>query len=251
MAAASPNTCGRSIACWRSIRARAAGTWTGDRGSAALIRHYIEHRAERESQVLAALQPARRPSTICWRAFIQVCSRRSRPMARESLLAHLVKLESDGRARARAAASAFATATADAAYTERLDGPQRQSGRGGVPVPLRASVSRDGPTADRARRFRAADPAAGLRRLHDVAGAPKPRPGAHVLEPQRRPRRDLGDRPGACGPTTICSAAACRDLADRSAVLRIEHSTRGRALRPARARSPALAVRHRPARSGV
>ena len=40
------------------------------------------------------------------------------------------------------------------------------------------------------------DPAARLRRLHDVAGAAEPRPGARVLEPERHARRDVGDRPG-------------------------------------------------------
>lgn len=65
----------------------------------ALIRNYIEHRAQRESQIAAAVHDG--AATID-----QLLSRiypgllpALEPMARESLLAHLLKLENEGRAR--------------------------------------------------------------------------------------------------------------------------------------------------------
>ena len=66
----------------------------------ALITQYIEHRRQREEQVLAAL--AERLATveaITARIYTGL-SPALTPMARESVLAHLLKLEGEGRARA-------------------------------------------------------------------------------------------------------------------------------------------------------
>ncbi len=210
----------------------------------ALIRYYVKHRAEREEQVLAALACRRRHRGRPPGANLSGAAARPRGVcARE----RACTLDQTGRRTARAAA----TTHAGGRYTERLHGTEGRSGRGSIPVPLRRRVSGHRPAADRARRSRATDPAARLRRLHDVAGAPEPRPGARVLEPERRARRDLGDRSGGVDLLRSVPRRRARDLADRSAVLRVEHSTGGGALRPARARPPALAVRHRPARPGV
>ena len=65
----------------------------------ALIRHYLDHRHHRELQVLTALESG--PSTV--ERITEVMYRRLTsaltPMARESVLAHLRKLEDEGRAR--------------------------------------------------------------------------------------------------------------------------------------------------------
>ena len=42
-----------------------------------------------------------------------------------------------------------------------------------------------------------------------LAGAPEPRPGARVLEPERHPRRHVGDRPGGVDLLRSVRAAAC------------------------------------------
>ena len=66
---------------------------------AALIRHYLDHRRHRELQVLAAL--AAGPSTVAriTDVIYQRLTSALTPMARESVLAHLRKLEDEGRAR--------------------------------------------------------------------------------------------------------------------------------------------------------
>lgn len=65
---------------------------------AALIRHYIEHRAHRESQVLDALQAGAATIDAMLARIYPGLQPALEPMARESLLAHLVKLESEERA---------------------------------------------------------------------------------------------------------------------------------------------------------
>ena len=64
----------------------------------ALIDYYVEHRAQRENQVLAALAAklttVEEMTTTIYPALADALV----PMARESVLAHLVKLESEGRA---------------------------------------------------------------------------------------------------------------------------------------------------------
>jgi glyoxylase-like metal-dependent hydrolase (beta-lactamase superfamily II) len=66
---------------------------------AALIHKYIEHRAERETQVLGAItadgSTVASITALLYPALIEALV----PMANESVLAHLQKLESDGRAR--------------------------------------------------------------------------------------------------------------------------------------------------------
>ena len=65
----------------------------------ALIRHYLDHRHQREMQVLAVLESG--PSTVerITDAIYQRLTSALTPMARESVLAHLRKLEDEGRAR--------------------------------------------------------------------------------------------------------------------------------------------------------
>lgn len=66
---------------------------------AALIDHYVQHRAQREAQIVDALATGRDTvesiTTLIYPALIDALI----PMARESVLAHLRKLENDGRAR--------------------------------------------------------------------------------------------------------------------------------------------------------
>jgi len=64
----------------------------------ALIHYYIEHRAQREAQVIGAL--AANLSTVedMTAKIYPALAAALVPMARESVLAHLVKLESEGRA---------------------------------------------------------------------------------------------------------------------------------------------------------
>lgn len=64
-----------------------------------IIRRYIEHRRQREHQVLAALEAGLRTvDTIVDRIYVGL-SAALVPMARESVLAHLIKLEHEGLAR--------------------------------------------------------------------------------------------------------------------------------------------------------
>ena len=64
---------------------------------AALIHHYVEHRAEREAQVLDALAAGQRTvESIAGKIYPSLIDALV-PMARESVLAHLQKLESDRR----------------------------------------------------------------------------------------------------------------------------------------------------------
>ena len=65
---------------------------------AALIRHYVEHRAQRESQVKAALRDGAGTIDELLTRIYPGLQPALEPMARESLLAHLIKLESEGRA---------------------------------------------------------------------------------------------------------------------------------------------------------
>jgi glyoxylase-like metal-dependent hydrolase (beta-lactamase superfamily II) len=68
---------------------------------AALIRHYIEHRAQRESQVCEALQAGAATIDALLARIYPGLQPALEPMARESLLAHLVKLADEGRAERR------------------------------------------------------------------------------------------------------------------------------------------------------
>ena len=66
---------------------------------AAIIRRYIEHRRQRELQVVAALEAgAQTVERIADRIYVGL-SAPLVPMARESVLAHLIKLEQEGLAR--------------------------------------------------------------------------------------------------------------------------------------------------------
>jgi glyoxylase-like metal-dependent hydrolase (beta-lactamase superfamily II) len=64
----------------------------------ALIRYYIEHRAERERQVVAALAAGVTSVEAMVATIYRGLEESLLPMARESVLAHLVKLEREGRA---------------------------------------------------------------------------------------------------------------------------------------------------------
>lgn len=65
-----------------------------------LIRGYIDHRLEREKQVIAALRAGdATPEAIVTRVYDRLADSLV-PLARESVIAHLLKLEEDGRARA-------------------------------------------------------------------------------------------------------------------------------------------------------
>jgi glyoxylase-like metal-dependent hydrolase (beta-lactamase superfamily II) len=64
-----------------------------------LLRGYLEHRRDRERQILAALRAGESdPDAIVERMYLGV-KERLVPLARESVLAHLTKLEREGRAR--------------------------------------------------------------------------------------------------------------------------------------------------------
>ena len=63
----------------------------------ALIHHYVEHRAQREQQVLAALDAGAAAIDDFLPRIYPDLKPALEPMARETILAHLVKLEHDGR----------------------------------------------------------------------------------------------------------------------------------------------------------
>jgi glyoxylase-like metal-dependent hydrolase (beta-lactamase superfamily II) len=64
-----------------------------------LLRSYLAHRREREAQILAALRSGdRTPRAIVARVYADLADPLA-PLAEESVTAHLVKLERDGRAR--------------------------------------------------------------------------------------------------------------------------------------------------------
>ncbi len=65
---------------------------------AALIHHYVEHRAQREAQVLAALTSGATTVEAITSTIYPSIGDDLLPMARESVLAHLQKLESEGKA---------------------------------------------------------------------------------------------------------------------------------------------------------
>jgi glyoxylase-like metal-dependent hydrolase (beta-lactamase superfamily II) len=66
---------------------------------AALLRHYIEHRREREAQIVEALRAGdTTPAAIAARLY-RALSPKVLPLAQESVTAHLRKLEREGRAR--------------------------------------------------------------------------------------------------------------------------------------------------------
>jgi glyoxylase-like metal-dependent hydrolase (beta-lactamase superfamily II) len=70
-----------------------------------LLRNYIEHRREREEQIVALLRDGQSSPDAMVARMYRGLKQTLVPMARESVLAHLLKLERDGRA-GRAAASA-------------------------------------------------------------------------------------------------------------------------------------------------
>ncbi len=72
-----------------------------------LIRQYLRHRGEREQQVVSALEAGDADVDRIARRIYTDLVAALMPMARESVLAHLIKLESEGRARRRAGAWAI------------------------------------------------------------------------------------------------------------------------------------------------
>lgn len=64
-----------------------------------LLRSYIEHRREREAQVLAALRTGEATAEAIVARVYRGLKASLVPLARESVVAHLLKLERDGRAR--------------------------------------------------------------------------------------------------------------------------------------------------------
>ena len=193
-------------------RARAAGARTGDRRSGGADSQYIEHRAQREEQVLGAhRRPADRPSTSITASIYPALIDALVPMARESVLAHLQKLESEGRARrddARWVDCRVSTTIYLQPYMVRT---VAIAGAAFLLV-YAVALGRDGAARRCARRHRAADSAARVRGVYALAGAPEPRPGARVLEPERRARASCGPRPGAVDLSRSVRAAACRSI---------------------------------------
>jgi glyoxylase-like metal-dependent hydrolase (beta-lactamase superfamily II) len=63
----------------------------------ALIHHYLAHRARREGQVMAALETREATAAEITARIYPELAPALEPMARESVIAHLVKLESEGR----------------------------------------------------------------------------------------------------------------------------------------------------------
>ena len=65
----------------------------------AVIEKYLQHRAERETQVVAGLRAGQRTVDTLVAGIYRGLQPALVPMARESVLAHLLKLEQEGRAR--------------------------------------------------------------------------------------------------------------------------------------------------------
>jgi glyoxylase-like metal-dependent hydrolase (beta-lactamase superfamily II) len=63
----------------------------------ALIRHYVDHRAQRERQVLDALDAGAASLDDFLPRIYPDLKPALEPMARDTILAHLAKLESEGR----------------------------------------------------------------------------------------------------------------------------------------------------------
>jgi glyoxylase-like metal-dependent hydrolase (beta-lactamase superfamily II) len=66
---------------------------------AAVIQRYLDHRADREAQVVAGLRAGHRSIDALVAGIYRGLQPALVPMARESVLAHLIKLEHEGRAR--------------------------------------------------------------------------------------------------------------------------------------------------------
>ena len=64
-----------------------------------VLRNYIEHRLEREEQVIAALRAGDRTAEAIVARVYRGIRDSLRPLAQESVTAHLLKLQQDGRAR--------------------------------------------------------------------------------------------------------------------------------------------------------
>jgi glyoxylase-like metal-dependent hydrolase (beta-lactamase superfamily II) len=85
----------------------------------ALLRNYIDHRREREEQILELLREGEStPDAMVGRMY-RGLKEALVPMARESVLAHLLKLERDGRARRAAATATGASTSAPRAAPDR------------------------------------------------------------------------------------------------------------------------------------
>jgi glyoxylase-like metal-dependent hydrolase (beta-lactamase superfamily II) len=82
-----------------------------------VLRGYIEHRGEREAQIIALLRGGERTPEAMVEHLYRGLKESLVPMARESVLAHLLKLEREGRARRSAASAPGASAPkGDAAH---------------------------------------------------------------------------------------------------------------------------------------
>jgi glyoxylase-like metal-dependent hydrolase (beta-lactamase superfamily II) len=66
---------------------------------AAVLRAYIDHRRERENQIIDALRAGETSAEAIVRRVYQGLRESLVPLARESVIAHLLKLQQEGRAR--------------------------------------------------------------------------------------------------------------------------------------------------------
>ncbi|HWO69972.1 MAG TPA: MBL fold metallo-hydrolase [Actinomycetota bacterium] len=92
---------------------------------AAKLREYLEHRAMREEQVLAALERGRRTIPEMVEEIYRGYPPELRPLAERSVLAHLVKLEAEGRVVRRTAAGGARYELAEPRVCERCGAPVR------------------------------------------------------------------------------------------------------------------------------
>ena len=92
---------------------------------AAKLREYLEHRAMREEQVLAALEAGRRTIPEMVEEIYRGYPPELRPLAERSVLAHLVKLEAEGRVVRRTAAGGARYELAEPRVCERCGAPVR------------------------------------------------------------------------------------------------------------------------------